>query len=219
MKSVKNFILIIIVILLIVFIGFGFKKLSIKKDDGSSSTSTEATTEQNTTETTEDPQSDTDDNNDTDDGDDKDVISTETDATETTASKGDGDKVTQESAEDKNDEVSKRYKKRLDELFHVTLIFFDEYNYDSDFFKVKKAMLVQNESHDYMYFQYTYKDTTKWTCYDYDGHYFREESQSVFKDEYSKGLASYEDKQKTQDRSNTYYPYKKSEIKKVNDMY
>ncbi len=123
--------------------------------------------------------------------------------------------------EDPEDEIdNSRYSNAEDELFNVTLRFFDEYNMDSDFFKVNKALAAQDNTHDYLYFQYTYKDKTAFTCYDYDGKYFREESQETFEKEFNTDLKISKKKNKDNvDGMNIYYNFTKANIKHVNAMY
>lgn len=128
------------------------------------------------------------------------------------------DQATTENPEDEVD--STRFSDAEDELFQVTLRFFDEYNKDSEEFKVLKALAAQDNTHDYLYFQYSYKGTTSWTCYDYDGKYFREESQKAFEKEYKEDLAiSKKSKKDIADGMNIYYAYTKANIRHVNDMY
>jgi uncharacterized protein YxeA len=119
-----------------------------------------------------------------------------------------------EQAEDPTDD---RASTEEEELFRIALLYIDEYDLDSTDFTIQKALIVQNLTNDYLYIQYTSGGEKAYTCYTYDGCYFREESQSVFKKEYKEALAV-----KENDEYEDYgicHSYSKKELKTVNEMF
>lgn len=112
--------------------------------------------------------------------------------------------------------AAKRDSSETKELFRLALAYIEENNLDSDDFEIKKALLVQDLEHDYIYFQCKYGDTTEYACYTYDGYYFRDESQSVLKKEYKNMLLSVD---YDNDEYNIYYSFSNEEINSVNKMF
>lgn len=134
------------------------------------------------------------------------------------------DSTAKEEYEDNLDDIEKaedpskdRSSKETDELFRIALLFIDEYDLDSDDFVIDKALVVQDLTNDYLYMQYKSGDESAMTCYTYNGCYFREESQSVFKKEYEQALTNL-NYDKEEDYG-VYHSYSDDELKVVNNMF
>lgn len=113
--------------------------------------------------------------------------------------------------------AAKRESKEADELFRICLAFIEEYDLDNTDFQIEKALMVQDLSHDYMYFQCKHDGSMEYVCYTYDGSYFRDDiSQKEIKKEYEKALVTMKS---DQDEYNVYYEYSKEDIAQVNDMF
>ena len=112
-------------------------------------------------------------------------------------------------------EIKRDTDNNVNEVFNLTLKLMDDYDLDSDDFKVNKVLMLEDEANDYVYIQYTSGGETLYTCYTYDGQYFREEEQSTFEEEYQNGLYSKENSEEY----NVYIEFTKKELKELNDMY
>lgn len=113
--------------------------------------------------------------------------------------------------------AAQRESKEADELFRICLAFIEEYDLDNTDFKIQKALMVQDVSHDYMYFQCKHDGSVEYVCYTYDGSYFRDDmSQKAIKKEYEEALVTMKS---DQDEYNVYYEYSKDDIAQVNDMF
>ena len=110
-----------------------------------------------------------------------------------------------------------RDSEKADELFRISLSFIEEYDYDSDHFTMEKALMVQDMSHDYLYFVCKHDGKTEYACYNYDGSYFRDDvSQATLKKEYEDILVT---KEYGEENYDVYYPFSKAEINAVNRKY
>jgi len=102
------------------------------------------------------------------------------------------------------------------EVFNITLKYCNDYDVDTDRFKLNKALVVQDLMNDYIFINFTVKNKTRWECYDYDSAAFRDESQKTYQKEYDGYIKT---KKYDDDDANIYYFLSKSEVATVNDMY
>ncbi|MBO6046981.1 MAG: hypothetical protein J6P61_04420 [Erysipelotrichaceae bacterium] len=116
----------------------------------------------------------------------------------------------------KPDKPVTRKSKYSDEVFDITLKYCNDYDVDTDHFKLNKALIVQDLMNDYMFINFTVKGKTRWECYNYDSAAFRDESQKKLKKEYEEYLAV---KKVDDDDQNIYYNLSKAEVAYINDMY
>lgn len=188
MKKKISIIVIICIVILAVLVGV-LKEYGTKKNNTQSASASSTTTETSTQKTTQ----------------------------STTEESTDEIPATEEGTEESEATTAvERETKETKELFRLALAYIEENNLDSDYFEIKKALIVQDLEHDYMYFQCKYNDTTEYACYTYTGDYFRDESQSVLKKEYKNMLLNID---YDEDEYNIYYSFSKTEIKTVNEMF
>lgn len=202
--------LIIILALLILIIGAfgGTQYLHHKKSDDQSSSTTEATSEVTTEEVTTEETTTEASKKDDQDKDEK-----------TKEVKDDGTIIEHDGKFDSDDSsTAARDESNVEELFRITLQYIEEYDLDSDDFKVDQALIVQDIDNDYIYFHCKHGKKSEYVCYSYDENIFRDDvKQKKLKKEYEDALVTMKYSQK--EDFNYYYQFSKDEIKEVNEMY